>query len=448
MKNIKRKILFTLIFSTTIAIWMIFGCSQQPNNQTDSSQNNIIRKDVGKILLLIPAPNSGYRTLYPDFITPAEYEISATGPEAFTPITVTSDAELLTDLAVGEWTITVKGKDGPGGNIIASGNASTTVIKDQTVDLTVDVVYLKSGTGTFDLTIDWPDSTGIDGVSLKIDDGSASSYSYTGSVLNYKNTSISSGIHTFIFKFLKGTAVSASVIESVHIYDFLTTDAIITLTADDFNKPPALAPGDLSADEVGIDITGDKNNKVVLYWVDNTFIETGFVVERKTGSGGTYEVIETLNAGAETFEDLTVDVSVDYYYRVKAFNDFGSSPYSTEYQITCVLEPPSASDASISGEPVVGQILTGVYTFSDPNDDSESGSLYQWLISTTSDGTYSDISGATTKNYSVQSGDVGKFIKFEVTPKTGVSPNIGFPVLSSAVEIIPPGDLTTDFDFN
>ncbi len=36
MKNTKWKILFTIIFSTTVAILMIFGCSQQPN-QTDPS---------------------------------------------------------------------------------------------------------------------------------------------------------------------------------------------------------------------------------------------------------------------------------------------------------------------------------------------------------------------------------------------------------------------------
>ncbi|HNZ26370.1 MAG TPA: hypothetical protein PLG34_12640 [Spirochaetota bacterium] len=446
MKNTKWKILFTIIFSTTVAILMIFGCSQQPN-QTDPSQNDVIRKDVGKIQILIPAPNSGYRTLSPDFITPTEYEISAIGPAAFAPVTVTTNTKLLTGLAVGSWAITVKGKD-VSGNVIASGSNSTTVIKDQTVNLTVDVVYLKTGTGTFDLTIDWSSSSvAINQIELKVDSDLTTDFSFIGSKVHYKKT-ISSGTKTFVFKLKIGEVAFANVIESVHIYDYHTTSAIITLNADDFKKAPSVAPGNLTGNEVGIDVTGDKNNKVVLYWIDNSYIETGFVVERKIGLGGVYEVIGTLSAGTETFEDLTVDVSVNYYYRVKAFNDFGSSPYSAERQITCVLEPPSASGVSISGEPVVGQVLTGVYTFSDPNDDSESGSLYRWLTSSTSGGTYSAISGATTKNYTVQSSDVGKYIKFEVTPKTAVSPNIGSPVLSDYKLITTPGDLTTDFDFN
>ena len=93
---------------------------------------------------------------------------------------------------------------------------------------------------------------------------------------------------------------------------------------------------------------------------------------------------------------------------------------------------PVASNVTISGAFRDSLDLTGTYTYSDANGDTESGTTLQWLICDTIDGTYTNIGGATALTYTIINGDIGKYIKFMVTPKTTVDPTDGDPVLSTA----------------
>lgn len=94
---------------------------------------------------------------------------------------------------------------------------------------------------------------------------------------------------------------------------------------------------------------------------------------------------------------------------------------------------PSAANVSVYGTAMVGYSLTGSYTYSDIEQDKESGSTYRWLRSDTSTGEYTAITGATLKNYILTSTDQGKYIKFEVTPKTTAEPTTGAAVQSGAI---------------
>ena len=86
---------------------------------------------------------------------------------------------------------------------------------------------------------------------------------------------------------------------------------------------------------------------------------------------------------------------------------------------------PVAANVSISGDTTVGKVLTGSYTFFDRNADSEAGSTLRWLRADTSGGTYTAISGATYLTYTLTSTDANKYIKFEVTPISNVTPTTG-----------------------
>jgi len=78
----------------------------------------------------------------------------------------------------------------------------------------------------------------------------------------------------------------------------------------------------------------------------------------------------------------------------------------------------------ISGEPYVGNTLTGNYDYFDPDGDAEGQSTYRWLRSINVNGTYQPIPGATNITYTLTSQDEGYFLKFEVRPTavTGNSP--------------------------
>jgi len=67
-----------------------------------------------------------------------------------------------------------------------------------------------------------------------------------------------------------------------------------------------------------------------LKWQDNSDNEKGFKIERSQ-DGANFSEISVTNAETTGFEDYAVNATAVYYYRVKAFNDFGSSPYSNVF---------------------------------------------------------------------------------------------------------------------
>jgi hypothetical protein len=70
--------------------------------------------------------------------------------------------------------------------------------------------------------------------------------------------------------------------------------------------------------------------QLTLYWADNSSNESGFRVERKTGSGGTYGEIAVVAANITSYTNYNLASSTTYCYRVRAFNSAGVSPYSNE----------------------------------------------------------------------------------------------------------------------
>lgn len=97
-----------------------------------------------------------------------------------------------------------------------------------------------------------------------------------------------------------------------------------------------------------------------------------------------------------------------------------TSPQVTASAIKNTNEVPTASLVSINGTLTVGESLTGAYTYSDADDDVESGSSYKWYRSDDATGTGKTlISGAVNQQYTIQSSDIGKHLSFEVTPNDG-----------------------------
>jgi hypothetical protein len=91
---------------------------------------------------------------------------------------------------------------------------------------------------------------------------------------------------------------------------------------------PPLAPSGLTATPVG-------GTRIDLAWLDNASDETGFSVERCTGTSllcaanpGGFAVVGSALAQATTFSDLTLVPGVTYTFRVAAQNGAGSSAYS------------------------------------------------------------------------------------------------------------------------
>ncbi|MCY2952420.1 MAG: fibronectin type III domain-containing protein, partial [Planctomycetota bacterium] len=86
---------------------------------------------------------------------------------------------------------------------------------------------------------------------------------------------------------------------------------------------PPSAPSGLVASAIS-------SQQINLSWTDNADNESGFFVERKQGSGGTWQQIVQLAANTPVFSNSGLLVDTEYYYRVQAENTVGRSGYSSE----------------------------------------------------------------------------------------------------------------------
>jgi len=108
--------------------------------------------------------------------------------------------------------------------------------------------------------------------------------------------------------------------------------------------------------------------------------------------------------------------------------------------VRCIkdLDAPQAQSVSISGTPMQGSAVTGIYTYVPPQTtgSAEGTSTYKWYVATDGIGTgKTAISGATARNYTLASPVVvGQYIAFGVTP-VSADGKTGAEVLSTWVNV-------------
>jgi hypothetical protein len=73
---------------------------------------------------------------------------------------------------------------------------------------------------------------------------------------------------------------------------------------------------------------------VRLLWKDNSTDETGFVIERSLSEKGGYQVVQTVGANIQEFDDNGLNINNIYYYRIRAIRNNSFSNYSNIIQIT------------------------------------------------------------------------------------------------------------------
>jgi len=125
--------------------------------------------------------------------------------------------------------------------------------------------------------------------------------------LEVDTTLLGSTIKYFIKVYNKaGKAKESKVQENIYVKD----------------KPPA-APSNLI-------IKKTSDYSVTLLWNDNSNNEKGFEIWRKDGGGGIYRKIKNLPANTISTIDDGISPFVDYFYKVRAYNDSGPSEFSNE----------------------------------------------------------------------------------------------------------------------
>ena len=185
--------------------------------------------------------------------------------------------------------------------------------------------------------------------------------------------------------------------------------------------------------------------QINLTWTDNSTNETGFKIERKTGTG-TYAIVGTTATDITTFNDTGLTPSTTYTYRVYSYNAGGNSPnYSNEIalsvniitsNITSITSCTAISGATILG--YIGSTITarGVCWGTNTNPTIA-------LSTKTIDGTGT---GVFTSNISGLTSNTTYYVRAYVSTSLGTDYGMEFSLITKSINV--PGSNITDIDGN
>lgn len=192
--------------------------------------------------------------------------------------------------------------------------------------------------------------------------------------------------------------------------------------------------------------------QINLSWTDNSTNETGFKIERKSGTG-TYAVIGTTATDITTFSDTGLTPSTTYTYRVYSNNAVGNSlTYSNELTLTTtsiinlpiltttamslITSSTAVSGGTISSDGGASITARGVCWSTSPSPTID-------LSTKTSDGTGI---GTFTSNIIGLSGNTTYYVRTYATNSAGTGYGNEVNFTSSAINV--PGPNVTDIDGN
>ena len=90
---------------------------------------------------------------------------------------------------------------------------------------------------------------------------------------------------------------------------------------------------------------------------------------------------------------------------------------TTRLAVPDLISAPEALNVSVSGNPAIGETVSGNYTYFDLNGDPEGDSKYRWFRGDYADGTDKiQILGALGTSYTLKESDWNHYLFFEVTP--------------------------------
>ena len=127
------------------------------------------------------------------------------------------------------------------------------------------------------------------------------------------------------------------------------------------NIPP-IAPSGLTATAV--------STAVLLQWDYNTYWADGYYVERSLGMDATsnfVQIAEIKSAGGYMYEDSGLTPQTYYTYRIRTYNNVGTSAYSKTYSIRTAADPPTVATLAATNVTSTGAQLNGTV---NPNDAS------------------------------------------------------------------------------
>jgi hypothetical protein len=157
---------------------------------------------------------------------------------------------------------------------------------------------------------------------------------------------------------------------------------------------------------------------------------------------------ETATQGSFTSNLATLSSGTTYNVRAYATNSVGTG-YGLVVTFTTGNAAPVVINTAITGTVQVPEELTATYTYSDAENNAESGTTFQWYKANDGAGSGETvITGATALAYTIQAVDEFKYIRIGITPKSAAGTSPGVEVKSAFVGPVQPEPTTVTFTYN
>ena len=78
-----------------------------------------------------------------------------------------------------------------------------------------------------------------------------------------------------------------------------------------------------------------------LVWTDTSTREDGFKIERSLAATGPFSEIVSVGPNVQLYIDPNLAEGIQYFYRMRSFNEGGSSTYTPIISATTLVLPPS-----------------------------------------------------------------------------------------------------------
>ncbi|MBI5148290.1 S-layer homology domain-containing protein [Candidatus Pacearchaeota archaeon] len=175
----------------------------------------------------------------------------------------------------------------------------------------------------------------------------------------------------------------------------------------------------------GLQVTSITKTSITLQWNDNSNNEDGFKIYRSLSPSG-FTKIYAASKNIHSYTDSGLTSGTTYYYKVLAYNDAGNSGFSNivsattltnnETNITENIAPIATNLILSPSNPKTTDNLVASYSYSDADNDTESGTEIRWykngILQTVYNNDLTISASVTTKN------DVWYFT---VQPKDGTT---------------------------
>lgn len=113
---------------------------------------------------------------------------------------------------------------------------------------------------------------------------------------------------------------------------------ILSCTDD---SPSGINPLDLPAGPTNLMADSIACDAVCLSWTDNSLNEDGFRIDRKPDSSANWNELHRTGKDVNTFVNADLQECKQYFYRICAFNSYGTSDADSELFVTTLIAPPT-----------------------------------------------------------------------------------------------------------